>query len=260
MRPRHHARPRGRRAPRRRRRVADAPRLRGGRPGRRTAGPLQPARPELEPAAVAAGPARRARLRAVPRPDRRRPAARRRRPGRPRHRAVPAVVDPRGRAGGPGHLRALRPRGAGRSAGARGAPGGRRRGRRGPRGRRAGGARLPARARHPRHLDPLVRARRRRGRCPRSAGASGAWPRSPPTTCRRRRATSPATTSGSSTGSGCSRAISTTELARPRPPGRPGSRRYAAAPVSPRTPTSTRRSWRCTATWRSPRPGCCASR
>ena len=35
----------------------------GGRPGRRAAGPLQPARPELEPAAVAPGPARRARLR-----------------------------------------------------------------------------------------------------------------------------------------------------------------------------------------------------
>ena len=72
-----------------------------GRPGRRAAGPLQPARPELEPAAVAPGPARRARLRAVPRPDRRRAAARRRRPGRPRHRPVPAVVDPRGRAGRP---------------------------------------------------------------------------------------------------------------------------------------------------------------
>ena len=92
--PRRHARPRRRRAPRRRRRVAAAGRLRAGRPGRRAAGPLQPARPGLEPAAVAPGPARRARLPAVPRPHRRRAAARRRRPGRPRHRPVPAVVDP----------------------------------------------------------------------------------------------------------------------------------------------------------------------
>ena len=91
---RRHARPRGRRAPRRRRRVAAAGRLRAGRPGRRAARPLQPARPGLEPAAVAAGPAGRARLPAVPRPDRRRAPARRRRPGRPRHRAVPALVDP----------------------------------------------------------------------------------------------------------------------------------------------------------------------
>ena len=210
---RHHARPRGRRAPRRRGRVADAPRLRGRGPGRRAAGPLQPARPELEPAAVAPGPARRARVRAVPRPDRRRPAARRRGPGRPRHRAVPAVVDPRGRAGGPGHLRALRPRGAGRRAGARGAPGGCRRGRRGPRGRRA---RRPAAtcasaaSSAPRSCGSSATAG---DRCPRSAGASGAWPRSPRTTCRRPRATSPATTCGSSTGSGCSRATSTTELA-----------------------------------------------
>ena len=247
---RHDARPRGRRAPRRRGRVADARRLRGRRPGRRAAGPLQPARPELEPAAVAPGPARRARVRAVPRPDRRRPAARRRRPGRPRHRAVPAVVDPRGRAGGPGHLRALRPRGAGRRAGARGAPGRRRRGRRGPRRRRAGGARLPARARHPRHLDPVVRARRRRtaarralarvvpglGHHPRPAAVGGLPGRRP------RPAPAPARAAP-----GRSRRRSSP----PRPPsGRPGSRRYAAAPASPRTPTSTRRSWRCTATWR----------
>ena len=92
---------------------------------------------------------------------------------------------------------------------------GRRRRRRGPRRRRPRGPRLPARARHPRHLDPLVRARRRRRPAARpSTGASGAWPRSPPTTCRPRPATSPATRSGCSTSSGCSRATSTTSSPR----------------------------------------------
>ena len=54
------ARPRGRRAPRRRRRLAAARRryARGSTVGR-AAGPVQPDRPGLEPAAVAAGPARR---------------------------------------------------------------------------------------------------------------------------------------------------------------------------------------------------------
>ena len=166
-------------------------------------------------------------------------------------------------AGRRGHLRPLRPRGADRRAGARGAPGRRRRRRRGPRGRRAGGARLPALARHPRHLDPLVRARRRRaGRCRPSTGASGAWPRSPPTTCRRPRATSPATRSGCSTGSGCSTATSTTSWPPRRRSGETlARRRYAAAALLPTdADVDDDRRWRCTATWRSPRPGCSASR
>ena len=134
-----------------------------------------------------------------------RAAARRRHPGRPRHRAVPAVVDP-ARACAPTEgtyvrydhealigILALEAH-AGR----------RRRGRRGPRRRRAVGARLPARARHPRHVDPVVRAgRATAARCRRSTGASCAWPRSPRTTCRRRPATSPASTSAARASSGC---------------------------------------------------------
>ena len=76
-----------------------------------------------------------------------------------------------------GHLRALRPRGADRHPRARGAAGGRRRRRRGPRRRRAVGAGVPARARHPRHLDPVVRVG------PRGDGgplAPGALPRAVP--------------------------------------------------------------------------------
>ena len=53
--------------------------------------------PGLDPAAVAAGPAGRSRLRAVPRHAAHRAAARRRHAGRPHHRAVPAVVGPGGR-------------------------------------------------------------------------------------------------------------------------------------------------------------------
>ena len=63
-----------------------------GRDGRRPAGRVQPAGPGLEPAAVAARPARRAGLRAVPRHDPDGAAARRRDARRPRDRAVPAVV------------------------------------------------------------------------------------------------------------------------------------------------------------------------
>ena len=104
----------------------------------------------------------RARLPAVPRPDRRGAPARRRGPGRPHHRPVPAVVDPDRPPGPRGHLRPLRPRGADRRPRARGAPRRRGRRRRGPRRRPARGPRLPARPRHPRHVDPVVRARRRR--------------------------------------------------------------------------------------------------
>ena len=39
-----------------------------------------------------------------------------------------------------------------------------------------------------------------------------------------------------------------------------GWRRYAAAACSPTDADVEERSWRCTATSRSPRPGCCASR
>ena len=82
---------------------------------------------------------------------------------------------PNGHGRGPGHLRPLRPRGADRHPGARGAAGGRGRRRRGPRRRRAVRAGVHARARDPRHLDPVVRVgpRGRRRRCwPRRATAS----------------------------------------------------------------------------------------
>ena len=134
---------------------------------RRAAGRVQPAGPGLVPAAVAAGPAGRARAT--------------RRTGTC---CAPCCGTPAGcgsttssgcsgcggcRAGpaaGRGHLRPLRPRGAGRHPRPGGAPRRRVRGRRGPRHGRAVGARLPARARHARHLDPVVReGRTRAGRC-----------------------------------------------------------------------------------------------
>ena len=110
-------------------------------------------------------------LRALPRHAAHRAAARRRAARRPRHRAVPAVV---GAAAGTGRregtyvrydhealvgILALEAHARRRV-----------RRRRGPRHRRAVGARLPARARHPRHVDPVVReGRRRAGRCRREA-------------------------------------------------------------------------------------------
>ena len=124
----------------------------------------------LEPAAVAARPPGRARLRPVARADRQRAAPLRRPAGRSHHRPVPAVVDPVRRGPDRGHLRALRPRRADRHPRARG--GARRRGdrRRGPRHGRAVGARLPARARPARHVRPVVRVRLRRRRRPARAG------------------------------------------------------------------------------------------
>ncbi len=83
---------------------------------------------------------------------------------------------------------------------------------------------------------------------PPSAGASCAWRRSPPTTCRRRPATSPGTTSGCATGSGCSSAASRTSS---RPTTRSASRGWAscAAAGCCRTARTPRRPWRrCTAT------------
>ena len=180
----------------------------------------------------------------------RRAAARRRGAGRPHHRAVPAVVDPGGPAADRGHLRPLRPRGDDRRARARGAAGRRGRRRRGPRRGRAVGPRLPAVARHPRHVDPVVRARRRAAtRCPPSGGASSAWPRSPPTTCRRPPATWPATTSGCATGSACSTRALEEELAADDAERRVVAGRAAPARAArPRTPTPRRPCWRCTAT------------
>ena len=136
--------------------------------GRRPAGRVQPAGPGLEPAAVATRPARRARLRAVPRHDPRACC------GTPAACGSTTSSGCSGCGGCPsglrrrrGHLRPLRPRGDDRHPRARGAPRRRGRRRRGPRHGRAVGARLPARARDPRHLDPVVRARlgRRAARC-----------------------------------------------------------------------------------------------
>ena len=78
-----------------------------------------------------------------------------------------------------GHLRPLRPRGAGRHPGPRGAPRRRRRGRRGPRHRRAVGARVPraSAASSARRSCGSSRDEARRAAARRSAGASTAWRR-----------------------------------------------------------------------------------
>ena len=172
---------------------------------------------------------------------------------------VPAVVDPHRPTGRRGHLRPLRPRRADRRARPRGAPRRRRRGRRGPRRRGPGGPRLPARPRHPRHLDPVVRARRPTAvRCPPSTGASGAWPRSPPTTSRPRPATSAGDQVRLQHQLGLLEGDLDDELASARAAGRgAGWRRYADAACSTTATTSSRP---CTATSRSPRRGCSASR
>ena len=94
---RHHARPRRRRAPAGRRRVGARRRARPRRHRGRTAGHVQPAGPELVAAAVAPGRAGAGRVQAVPGHAAHGAAARRCHPHRPRHRPVPAVVDPRGR-------------------------------------------------------------------------------------------------------------------------------------------------------------------
>ena len=83
--------------PARRRRLEPAGHVRPGHHRRGAAGPVQPERAGLEPAAVAPRPAGRDGVRAVPGDGVDDPAARRRHPGRPRDRAVPAVVDPGGR-------------------------------------------------------------------------------------------------------------------------------------------------------------------
>ena len=167
--PRGRPRPGGRCAPRGRRRLGARVGPGPWRHGGRAAGRVQPAGPGLEPAALAARPARRGRLRAVPRHAARGAAARRGSARRPRPGAVPAVVGAAGSGPWSRYLRALRPRGAGRHPGPRGPPGRCVRHRRGPRRRRAVGARLPARARGLRHLDPVVREGP--GRCP--AGPRG---------------------------------------------------------------------------------------
>ena len=160
-------RPRGRGAPRGRGRLGTAGRAGHGRQRRCATRPVQPGRTELVAAAVAPGPARRARLRAVPRHGARAARGLRRAAHRPRHRPLPAVVDPRRDERGRGCLRALRPRGADRHPGAGGRPRRSSRDRRGPRRRRAGRARLPARARPAGHLHPVVRVG-----CGRSAARS----------------------------------------------------------------------------------------
>jgi MFS family permease len=150
-------RPRGRCALERRGRVVAAGDVRRRGDRRRPARPLQPERPGLAAAAVAAGPPGRHGVRAVPAAGRCSAAQRGWSAGRPRDRAVPALVDPEGRRADRGHVRPLRPRGDDRHPRAGGPPGRRRRRRRGPGDRRAVGPHVPRRARHPRHLDPVVR-------------------------------------------------------------------------------------------------------
>ena len=152
----------------------------GGDHRRRAARRVQPARPGLAAAAVAAGPAGRDGVRAVPAAGLDRAAARRRRARRPRDRAVPAVVGPGGRGPDGGHVRALRPRGDDRHPGAGGAPGRRRRGRRGPRHGRAVGARPTspsAASSAPRSCGSSSTTGGDGGPLPPNGGASCAWPR-----------------------------------------------------------------------------------
>ena len=94
--PGRHARPGGRRRSGRRRRVGAAGRAGTRRHRRGAARRVQPARPGLVAASVAARSTGGSGLRAVPRSRQRGAAARRRCPHRPHHRVVPAVVDPEG--------------------------------------------------------------------------------------------------------------------------------------------------------------------
>ena len=155
--PRRDDRPRGRRALERRGRVVAAGDVRRRGHRRRPARPVQPERPGLAAATVAARPPGRHGVRALPAAGRGGAAQRGRAAGRPRDRAVPPVVDPEGRRADRGHVRPLRPRGDDRHPRAGGPPGRRGRRRGGPGHRRAVGPHVPRRARHPRHLDPVVR-------------------------------------------------------------------------------------------------------
>ena len=102
-------RPGGRRASRRRRRLGPPGRDRAGHQRGRAAGRVQPARPELDAAAVASGPARRPGGPAAGRADRGVHAALGRPAGGPRHGAGQAVVDTGRDVTGSRHLRAVRP-------------------------------------------------------------------------------------------------------------------------------------------------------
>ena len=110
------ARPRRRLRPGGCRRLGVAGRPRAGRARRRATGRVQPAGPGLGPASLASGPARRHRLRRLPRPAAGHAALRGRDADRPRRRAVAAVVGAARRVAGPRHLRALRLRGHARGA------------------------------------------------------------------------------------------------------------------------------------------------
>ena len=156
---------------------------------------------------------------------------------------------PAGPAAGPGHLRQLRPRGAGRRAGPGGAPGRCRGRRRGPRRRRAAAREYLRRAgilgtsilwfERDGDGDPLPAERWREllprvGDDPRPA-ADRRLPRRRP-----RRAPRPAR---------AARAGWRTSSPPTTPSGRPG---WPGAPrgLCPRAPTRARPCWRCTATWR----------
>ena len=123
-------------------------------------------RPTRSTSAVRTGGCRRCtRARSPPPPTgrcatcRRGPLPRRRAAHRPRHGAVPAVVDPGGRAADRGCVRLLRRGGNARHARRRGGRVRLRRGRRGPRHRRAVAAGRARRAGRARHADAVVRAR-----------------------------------------------------------------------------------------------------
>ncbi len=179
-----HAGPCGRRTPTWGGRMGAAGGLRRRRHRGRTTGRVQPARPGLEPATVATGPAGGRGLPTVPGPGRSVVTPRGGGPGRPHPRAVPVVVDPLRAVPRCGRLCLLRPRRAAWHPRPGGPPFRRGRRRRGSGHGRAHGTPDTARPRDPGHLDPVVRTGRgRRSAAPGTMAPGlpglGCYPRPP---------------------------------------------------------------------------------
>ncbi len=167
---------------------------------------------------------------------------------------------PAGHGGQRGLLRPVQPRGHGRHPRPRGAPRRRAGGGGGPRRRRAVGARLPARARHPRHLHRLVRAGRR-GPSAGTGGVAGVLPRvgHDPRPAADGRLPRQRAHQAAARARACSPSRWRRSSATPSGNATPSSTRCASAASSPPTRRRPRTSSRpCTATSSPPRRGCCA--